>query len=190
MTVTALDPRTALVLIDLQNGVLSMPLAHPREDIVERANTLAAAFRDRGLPVVLVVVDGSPPGRTEAPRFSGTLPPGWTTLVPELLQQPGDLHVVKQSPGAFAHTDLEALLTQRGVTQVVIAGVATGGGVDSTARQAYELGFNVTLAVDAMTDGTIERHEQTIAAVFPRLGETGTAGEILQLLRREAADHE
>jgi nicotinamidase-related amidase len=90
--------------------------------------------------------------------------------------------VTKRTWGAFASTNLEARLKERGVTQVVIAGVATRTGVESTARQAYEQGFNVTLAIDAMTDGRPEAHDYSIANVFPRLGETGSTQAIVDLL--------
>jgi nicotinamidase-related amidase len=90
--------------------------------------------------------------------------------------------VTKRTRGAFANTDLAAQLKARGVTQVVIAGVATGTGVESTARQAYEAGFNVTLALDAMTDVRPEAHDYSLRNVFPRLGETGTSQEIIDLL--------
>ncbi len=90
--------------------------------------------------------------------------------------------MVKQTWGAFANSDLEAQLKARGVTQVVVTGVATSIGVESTARQAYEAGFNVTLVVDAMTDLRPEAHDRSIGLVFPRLGETGTVEEILRLL--------
>jgi nicotinamidase-related amidase len=81
-----------------------------------------------------------------------------------------------------ANTDLEAQLKALGVTQVVITGVATGTGVEATARQAYEHGFNVTLALDAMTDSRPEAHDYSIKNVFPRLGETGTAQDVIDLL--------
>jgi nicotinamidase-related amidase len=90
--------------------------------------------------------------------------------------------VTKRTWGAFASTDLEARLRQKGVTQVVITGVATATGVESTARQAFELGFNVTLAIDAMTDARPEAHAYSFANVFPRLAETGTTQQILDLL--------
>jgi nicotinamidase-related amidase len=134
--------------------------------------------------VVLVTVDGSPPGRTEVVRHRPPSSPDWTELVPGLEQHTSDLRITKRSPGAFTHTDLEDTLREGGVTQVVITGIATGGGVDATARQAYELGFNVTLPADAMTDGSLDRHDHTVTRVFPRLGETGTTAEILDLLER------
>jgi nicotinamidase-related amidase len=177
-----LDPQTALIVVDLQKGLAG---ATPDFDLmVQRSRALADAFRARGLPVVLVTVDGIVPGRTEQPaRFSGSAPPGYADVLPELDPQPGDILVTKRSWGAFATTDLECQLRSLGVTQVVIAGVATGSGVEATARQAYEAGFNVTLAVDAMADRRADAHAYSIASVFPRLGETGTSADILALLK-------
>ncbi len=73
------------------------------------------------------------------------------------------------------------------MTQVVLCGIATSAGVESTARQAHELGYHVTLAVDAMTDRSPEAHANSVARIFPRLGETGTAAEIIALLDRRGA---
>ena len=182
MALTALDPMTALIVVDLQKGVVGLPLVHPIGEVVARACALADAFRARGLPVALVNVIGGAPGRTEQPRQAGVRPEGWSDLIPELNRQPGDIVVTKRTWGAFAGTDLEAQLKARGVTQVAIAGVATATGVESTARQAYELGFNVTFAVDAMADTRAEAHDYSVRNVFPRLGETGATQAIIDLL--------
>jgi nicotinamidase-related amidase len=182
MALTTLDPTTALIIVDLQKGIIGLPVVHPIGDIIEQSRKLADAFRERGLPVVLVNVAGGAPGRTEQPRRTVTPTDGWIDLIPELNQQSGDIVVTKRTWGAFASTDLEARLKARGVTQVVIAGVATGTGVEATARQAYEQGFNVTLAVDAMTDMRSETHDYSVRNVFPRLGETGTSQQIIGLL--------
>ena len=182
MALTTLDPNTALIVVDLQKGLIGLPVVHPIEGIIANARALADAFHARGLPVVLVNVAGGAPGRTEQPRPAVSRPDGWTDLIPELDRQPGDIVVTKRTWGAFASTDLDALLRARGVTQVVIVGVATGTGVESTARQAYELGFNVTLAIDAMTDTRPQAHDYSIGNVLPRLGETGTTQAILDLL--------
>ena len=182
MPITTLDPDTALIVVDLQKGILGAPCAHPIADVLARTRALLDVFRERRLPVVLVNVAGRAPGRTEQPRRAMKLADGFTDLPPELDQQPGDLVVTKQTWGAFAHTDLEAQLRTRGVTQVVITGVATSVGVESTARQAYEQGFHVTLATDAMTDPRPEAHAHSLAHVFPRLGETGPADDIIRLL--------
>jgi nicotinamidase-related amidase len=184
MAMTTLDPKTALVVIDLQKGLSSLPAVHPFAEVVARAADLAAAFRRHGLPVVLVNVAGGAPGRTEQARRVTEFPAGWTDLVPELAPQPADHTVTKRTWGAFTNTDLEAHLRAMGVTQVVLAGVATSVGVESTARHAYELGFNVTLAIDAMTDMSADAHANSVARIFPRLGETGTTREVIDLLDR------
>jgi nicotinamidase-related amidase len=137
---------------------------------------------------VLVNVVGRAPGRTEhSHQLATPRDERWSELVPELNQQPADIVVSKRTWGAFASTDLEHRLKALNVTQVVITGVATGTGVEATARQAYEQGFNVTLAIDAMTDIRPEAHDYSIANVFPRLGETGTTRAILNLLERRIA---
>jgi nicotinamidase-related amidase len=182
MALTTLDPDTALIVVDLQKGLMGLPVIHPMGAILGQTRALADAFRQRGLPVVLVSVAGGAPGRTEKPRRALPRSESWTDLVPELNRQPSDIVVTKRSWGAFASTDLEARLKARDVTQVVIAGVATGTGVESTARQAYEQGFNVTLALDAMTDLSPEAHDHSIRNVFPRLGETGKTRQIIDLL--------
>ncbi|MDE1147709.1 MAG: isochorismatase family protein [Azospirillaceae bacterium] len=184
MPLTTLDPNTALIVIDLQNGIVGIPTVHPIGPVVERTVALLAAFRTRGLPVVLVNVAGGAPGRTERLRRQETFPDGWTDLIPELDRQPDDIVVTKHTWGAFASTDLEVQLKALGVTQVVVTGVATGTGVESTARQAYEAGFHVTLALDAMTDTRAAAHDYSVANVFPKLGETGTTADILRLLER------
>jgi nicotinamidase-related amidase len=182
MALTTLDPKTALVVIDLQKGIVAYPTVHPIDEVVKRAAALADAFRRQGLPVVLVNVDGGAPGRTERARPPAEFPVGWTDIIPELNQQPQDHVVTKRTWGAFTNTDLEAHLKRLGVTQVVIAGVSSSAGVESTARQAYELGFNVTLAVDAMTDMNLDAHTNSVTRIFPKLGETGTTREIIDLL--------
>jgi len=182
--VTTLDPKTALIVIDLQKGLAAMVPAATFAPVVEKSRALADAFRARGLPVVLVTADGTAPGRAEQSRSLGALPPGFAEVVDEMDPQAGDILVRKQTWGAFARTDLEAQLKARGVTQVVVTGVATSAGVESTARQAYEAGFNVTIALDAVADLRPEAHTASITLTFPRLGETGTTEDILALLSR------
>ena len=182
MPVSTLDPGTALIVIDLQKGILALPAAHPVADVVRHARALAAAWRRRALPVVLVNVAGGAPGRSEQTRDMSQLPADWTELADELDAQPQDIRVTKRTWGAFTGTDLAQHLKKLGVTQVVIAGVATSIGVESTARQAHELGLNVALAIDAMTDMSPEAHLNSITRIFPRLGETGTVREIIDRL--------
>jgi nicotinamidase-related amidase len=183
MPLTQLDPVSALIVIDLQKGIVGLPVAHPIAEVVGRSAQLARAFRERGLPVVLVNVSDRAPGRTDAGPLKFAFPPDWTELVPELEQQPGDFLVTKKRVGAFLGTALDQHLRERGVTQVVLTGVATSVGVEATARSAYDLGYHVTLVVDAMTDMRPESHRHSVENVFPRIGETGTAEDVLKLLK-------
>jgi nicotinamidase-related amidase len=187
MAVTTLDQKTALIVIDLQKGIVALATAHSIAEVVKQAHTLADAFRRHDLPVVLVNVAGGAPGRAEQTRSTQGFPAGWTDLVPELNQHPKDHTVTKQTWGAFTNTGLNEHLKKLGVTQVVIAGVATSIGVESTARQAHELGYHVTLAIDAMTDMHAEAHVNSTTRIFPRLGETGTTREIVALLEKRNA---
>ena len=187
MSIQTLDPVTALIVVDLQKGVVAHPLIHPVSTIVQNAAELAIAFRSKKLPVVLVTVAGTAPGRTEQPLSKGPRSDDWAELVPELTPHAEDHRVIKKTWDAFTHTDLKAYLKSKGVTQVVIAGVATSIGVESTARLAYALGFNVTLATDAMSDRSAAAHDNSVSYIFPRLGETGTTQEILQALKAAGA---
>ena len=184
MPVTTLDPRTALIIVDLQKGIVAMAGAEAVEPVIHNSRRLADAFRRNGLPVVLVNVAGGAPGRTEQQRPTQPFPADWTEVLPELGRAPTDICITKHSWGGFANTDLEGQLKSQGVTQVVLTGIATSIGVESTARQAYEAGFNVTLAIDAMADLRNEAHDCSIRYIFPRLGETGTTDEIIALLSR------
>jgi nicotinamidase-related amidase len=191
MPLTKLDTTAALVVIDLQKGIVGLPTVHPAGEIMGRAAQLARAFRWRGLPVVLVNVSGRAPGRTDAGAPKLSFPPDWTELVPELEQQSSDYIVTKQRAGAFIGTSLDETLRQRSVTQVFLTGVATSLGVESTARSAYDLGYNVVLVVDAMTDRDADAHRHSVEKIFPRLGETAKTDDVLKQLKeaREQMDH-
>jgi nicotinamidase-related amidase len=184
MPFTVLDAKTALVIIDLQKGILSFPMAHPAGPVLANAGRLARAFRKKGCPIVLVNVAGGAPGRTDAGPMKFTPPSDWLEIVPELDPQASDIRVTKMQWGAFYGTPLDLQLRRHGVTQVVLCGIATSIGVESTARDAYERGYNVSLVVDAMTDMKPEAHENSLAHIFPRLGETGTTDAVLALLEK------
>ena len=183
MPITALDPNTALIVIDLQKGVTALAgdLAAP---VIAQAARLAEAFRAKQWPVVLVHVEPGPRGRVEQAMGGYTLPPDFAELVPELNVQPTDHCVTKRSWGAFTATGLEDWLRARGVTQIVIAGISTSIGVDTTARQAAEAGFNVTVVSDACADRAPDIHAHHFTRIFPRLGETGPTADILEHLAR------
>jgi nicotinamidase-related amidase len=182
MPLTKLDPTPALVVIDMQKGIVSMPTVHPATEILGRISELARAFRERGFPVVLVNVNPGTPSRTNAgfPKFER--PADWTELVPELNQQPADLLITKRRPGAFIGTTLNDDLRQRGVTQIFLTGISTSVGVESTGRSAFDHGYNVVFVTDAMTDRDPDSHRHTTEKIFPRIGETEITENVLKTL--------
>jgi nicotinamidase-related amidase len=182
MPLTEIDTTAALIVIDLQKGIAGLPAAHPVGEIIGRTAQLARAFRERGLPVILVNVTGPPPGRTDGGPRKYSFPPDWHEIVPELDRQPGDELITKQRWGAFLGTPLDEYLRGRGVTQVFMTGVATSAGVESTARSAYDLGYHVVFVADAMTDLSPEMHSHSVEKVFPRMGETDNTERVLAML--------
>ena len=183
MPLTQLDPAAALILIDLQKGIVSLPTVHPATEIVARSAQLARAFREQTLPVVLVNVTAGAPGRTDIIRPKTVFAADWADLVPELDQHPEDHLVSKQRVGAFIGTSLDETLRSQGVTQVFLAGIATSAGVEATARSAYDHGYHVVLVVDAMTDRDAEAHRHSVGKIFPKIGETETTENVLRLVR-------
>ncbi|MUL77059.1 isochorismatase family protein [Mycolicibacterium sp. CBMA 226] len=186
MPLTPLDPKPALVLVDLQKSVVQDAPIRP---VIERAAQLASAFRRRGFTTVLVGLahdhGARPPGRTEfvpTPNLARVPAPGRDDSLDELGRQPDDVVITKRNWGAFYGTELDLQLRRRGVTHIVLGGVATSIGVESTARCAHEHGYHVTLATDAMADLDPEAHHHSVTKIFPRLGETATTAEILAAL--------
>ena len=184
MPLSTIDPTPALIVVDLQKGVTARAEMKP---ILDNSVALAAAFRERGFPVALVTVEGGAPGRTDAHQSAGgqssrQRPADWAELSPELEHESADIRIAKRRWGAFTGTDLDAILRERGVTQVIVTGVATSIGVESTARTAHELGYHVVIATDAVADVTPEAHANSIDRIFPRMSETATTAEILTAL--------
>jgi nicotinamidase-related amidase len=170
---------TALVLIDLQQGIVSIPALAPRTgaDVAATGARLAERFRACKAPVVLVNVAfaadfgdalKSPVDRP-SPRPEGGVPANFSHLV-EGLAEPSDILVTKHQWGAFYGTDLDVQLRRRSVKTVVLAGIATNMGVESTARQAHEHGYEVVIAEDATTGRSEEMHAFAVNAIFPLLG--------------------
>jgi nicotinamidase-related amidase len=171
-----LDPATtALVLIDLQVRLVAQPFA-PRSapSVVAVARQLADAFRAANAPVVLVRAVRPAPMDFSDPDHPGNQP------VPELL--PADLVVTKRTWGAFHQTPLDAELRSRGVSTIVLGGVATNMGVESTARAADEHGYRLVFVEDAMSGLAAEEHAFAVERMFPRLGTVTSAASVLAKL--------
>lgn len=187
--ITSLDSKTALVLVDLQKGIVGYPaLAAAIGGVLNNANRLVAAFRTAGQPVVFINVD---PGdarwpktrRDSGPNNPGPIPAEMLQIAEEAGIQTGDTVITKHSWGAFWQTELHSHLQQLGVTGIVLGGIATSIGVEGTARQAYELGYNITFVTDVMTDMVPLAHEHSTKIIFPRMGEVGVTADVLTKLK-------
>jgi nicotinamidase-related amidase len=182
-----LDPKTtALVLIDLQKGITGRALApYSGADVVKKGGELAEKFRAAGAPVVLVNVAFSPdfkdalrqPVDRPNPMPPGGFPPDFSELV-DGLKKAGDICITKRQWGAFYGTELDLQLRRRGIQTIVLAGVVTNIGVESTARQAWEHGYAVVIVEDATTSRSVEMHEFAINNILPLLGRVVKAGEV------------
>jgi nicotinamidase-related amidase len=116
-------------------------------------------------------------------RSTATMPPDWSDLIPELDRQPSDIVILKRQWGAFYGTDLDLQLRRRGLETVILCGIATEFGVESTARDAYERGYHLVFAADAMTGTSAESHTNSVERIFPRMGRVRTTEEILAALQ-------
>lgn len=151
-------------------GLDTAPLSGPV--VLERSVALAAATRAAGGLVVNVRVER--PGVEVQPDGSG--------FAPEAAPQPGDLEIVKRTIGAFGRSPLDTELQSRGIANLALAGIATNFGVESTARAAADLGYEVVFVTDAMTGLDDHAHNFAISYTFPRLGTTCTSAEYLAAL--------
>jgi nicotinamidase-related amidase len=178
---------TALVAIDLQRGVAGMETApHAPKDVIARSATIARTLRAAGGPIVWVRVsfaaDFSDALRqpVDAPMPRGAArPPNWDELLPELGMAPGDLVVTKRQWGAFYGTDLDMQLRRRGVRTIILTGIATNFGVESTARDAWERNYALVFAEDATSARSAADHRFAIETIFPRLGLVRPTAEVV-----------
>ena len=181
---------TALVLIDLQQGILPYAKA-PRDAaaVLGHAAPLATAFRAAKAPVVLVKVGFSADGGdvlkaiVDAPNPPGAPPADWMADPAELPPQAGDIHIVKRQWGAFHGTELDLQLRRRGIRTIVLAGIATSIGVESTARVAWELGYDIVFAEDATSGPDAAMHANSFEKIFPRLGRVRRTADVLAALK-------
>lgn len=187
-----LDPRTtALVLIDLQQGIL--PYAKgPRtgDAVLEASARLVKRFREAGAPVVFVRVGPSPDfGDTLKQRVdqptpvpASGLPENWWTFPPELGVGERDILITKRQWNAFYGTELDLQLRRRGIKTIVLGGISTNIGVESTARAAFEQNYSLVLVEDAMSCASNEQHEASVRYIFPRLGHVRQVEDVLAAL--------
>ena len=181
--------KTALLVMDVQEMMRSRPTApHSPAQVFDHAGKLLAAFRARGAFIVLVKIAFSPDGKD---RLQPLCDNPWTSPLPtaealafakELNVQPSDHQVAKRQWGAFYGTDLDLQLRRRGITTLVLSGIATAFVVESTARDAFERGYQQIFAEDAMTSMSAEDHQVAITRIFPRMGRVRSTADILNAL--------
>ncbi|MGQ8704719.1 hydrolase [Serratia sp. TSA_198.1] len=182
---------TALVLIDLQNGIL--PYAggpHSAESVVAHGAQLAARFRSLDAPVILVRVGWSDtfadalkqPVDRPTPSPAGGLPANWWEFPESLAVSVGDILVTKRQWGAFYGTELDLQLRRRGIKTLVLGGIATNIGVESTARAGWEHGYELVIAEDLCSAQNTDMHRFAFDNIFPRLARVRSTGEILAAL--------
>jgi nicotinamidase-related amidase len=180
---------TALVLIDLQRGIMQRQTTpHSAADVLAKAVRLAKRFREVGAPVVLVNVSYSATGEdrinvaTDEPAMAPPAP-GWDELAPDLEKSDKDILITKRQWGAFYGTALDLQLRRRGIRTIVIGGIATNFGVESTARDAYERNFGLVFVEDAMSGISAEAHKFAIGTIFPRIGRVRSTAEVLGAIK-------
>lgn len=190
MSLTLNGKETALVLIDLEHGIVARDLApYSGKEVVTRSVKLAEAVRAAGGTVVYVHVllheIARPPA--DKPMFqpgSAPPPPEMSELVPEAGYQPGvDVLITKRQWGAFTATNLDQALRRRDVKTIIMGGIATNIGVESTARAALELGYELVFAEDAMSTMSVAMQEFATKTLFPIMGRVRTTEEIVAALR-------
>jgi nicotinamidase-related amidase len=186
--ITALDKNTALIIIDLQKGIVQYPTVHPMSGIIDNSVKLVDAFHKAGLPVAIVNVN---PGnakwmsaRKDSKPNAAAAPPkeDWTEIIPEIKAAENDFFITKHTWSAFPDTALQAELQKRNITGIVMCGVSTSIGVEGTARDASVLGYNVSFAEDATTDMVEEAFNNSVKNIYPRIGEVGSTDAIIEAL--------
>ncbi|GMA98189.1 hydrolase [Pelosinus sp. IPA-1] len=181
--------KTALIVIDLQKGIVNREVSpYTAAQVVQNASRLMNAFTEKGAFVVLVrvsFVDGKDmlKPKIDSPINPVQLPEGWDSFVPELGNMEKAHLITKRQWGAFYGTDLDLQLRRRGIDTIVLCGVSTGIGVDTTAREAYQHGYHQIFVEDAMTASTKEEHDYVCKYIFPRIGKIRTSEEVALSLR-------
>ncbi len=183
--------KSALILIDLQNGIASRELStlpYTSEEVIQNASKLVKALSEKGAFIVLVrvsTIDGKDmvKPKTDLKAAGMKYPEGWDNLVPEIADTKNAHIITKKQWGAFYGTDLDLQLRRRGIDTIILGGVSTNIGVDTTAREAYQHGYNQIFAEDVMTALTKEEHEYVCKYIFPRIGKIRSTKEIVSSLK-------
>ena len=190
MSELQLDPvATAFVVIDLQKGIVSREtVPHVASAVVQRSAQLLGTVRRVGVLPVLVHVGGAPDyadrlrPSADLPTPTPNLPEDWSDFVPEMQPRPSEVVIFKRQWGAFYGTDLDLQLRRRGIDTIILCGISTELGVESTARFAYEHNYRQIFVEDAMAGFNAESHRNSVDRIFPRIGHVLSTEQVLMLL--------
>ena len=179
--------KTAIVVIDLQKGIAAIPTEpYSSKVVIENTAKMLKEFRKNNMPVFLINVTPSRDMKDALRPVSETsfsmsnYDSSWSEFVPDLDIQPTDFRITKHQWGAFYGTELDLQLRRRKIETIVLCGIATNFGVESTARFAYEFGFNQILVEDAMAARSKDEHNFPIKYIFPRLGLIRSTDQVIK----------
>jgi nicotinamidase-related amidase len=183
--------KTALVVIDLQNGIVGIETQpHDAKLVVRNASALADVFRKNNMPVFLVRVtpsvdmkDALKPITDGNTQWGSGRKPDWNQIVSELGPKENDFVITKRQWGAFYGTELDLQLRRRNINTIVLCGISTNIGVESTARFAYEYGYQQIFVEDAMSARSEEEHQNSINIIFPRIGRVRKTEDLLDEIK-------
>jgi len=178
--------KPALVVIDLQKGIVNRESSpYTCAQVIQNTSKLINTFTENGDFIVLVkvsTVDGKDMVHPKTDlKMDFKFQEGWDSFVPELENIKNAHIVTKRQWGAFYGTDLDLQLRRRGIDIIVLCGVSTSIGVDTTAREAYQNGYNQIFVEDAMTASTKEEHDYVCKYIFPKIGQVRTSEEVANL---------
>ena len=182
---------TALIVVDLQHGILAIPMTpHDGDQVVARAVRLGQAVARAGGTIALVRNDYSKgyadrqnqPADAPLSLPAEGLPEDWATLVAAISALPAQVHIAKRQHSAFFGTELDLQLRRRDITTTVICGLATNFGVEATARDAYNFNYAVVIAADACSSTAPTLHEFAVTKILPRIARVRSSSEIIGAL--------
>lgn len=188
-TLQIVPSKTALVLVDLQNFTIALDTRpNSGSQVLEQAAAVAEASRRAGVLVVLVRVESGPDGALAlTPSLDGepqqwTLPEGAHDFPDRLRPGDRDVVVTKYGWGGFYGTDLDLQLRRRGIDTLLVGGLVTNIGVDTTMRQAHERGYDQIVMSDLCGAFTQADHDYSLQSIFPRIARIRTVAEVVGAL--------
>lgn len=189
-TLTFDKNQTAVLIMDYQNEILNMLSDASRLSLLKRANTVLSHARKNGLPVIYIAVRFRKGYPEVSPRNKGfsslketnRLIEGTTgaDIHNQVTPQDNDVVVTKRRVGAFSTTDLDVVLRSKGISHLVLLGIATSGVVLSTVRWAADMDYQLTVVADACADRDEEVHRVLTEKIFPRQADVIGANDFLE----------